>query len=285
MHDHAPLKAAALAATRDGGEVLPLFILESDQAPTAFLIESLRDLEGALELRGAALHYRRGDPMAVLSELHRAHGILSLHVHETTQAISADQGLESWAMRAGVPLRTYPQFGPEPQSSDMSWSGASWDGFMAAPRHEAPSALPAAQVGFGQRPVADSTVATDQGGRRAAIAQLRAVLGRVSDLGQVATPEAPAPSYYDQLAPYLEAGVLSVRETWQAAVTARNQYLSAGQEIRAARVTALIRQLPDLYRARYGAPSRPGRQAQAAGGAARSQDPQLSLDLGPTGTG
>lgn len=291
VHDHAPLRAAALAAKRDGGEVLPLFIFEPDLLQTAFLNEGLKDLDNALEQRGAALHFRRGEALDILAELHRRHNILSIYAHETTRPLTADQALESWAMRAGIALRIFPQFGPE-RLTGGGWTKQEWDAFMAAPRHEAPSGLPAAQVGVGQRPTNDCDELSgsgETGGRRAAIARLRDLLGSLSDLSQVGvSPEREAESYYDQLASYLDTGMLSIRETWQAAVTARNQYISAGQDIRAARVSELIRQLPNYHRARYGAPARhPGRpnQFRGPGQGGDESDPQMSLDLDPTGTG
>jgi len=274
VHDHAPLKAACLAAARDGGQVVPLFMLAADGAPSRFLIESLKDLDDALEQRGAALHYRQGDPVAILSDLHRRHNLLSVYTHETAEPEPDEAEVEAWCMRAGVAWRTYPQFGPEQVEHGVSLTEA-WDRFMAAPRHEAPGELPAAQIGIGQPPsLPDAERATETpGGRKAAIETLRRVLGRVSDLSQVGTsPDLPT-SYFEQLSSYLGLGVISVRETWQAAVTARNQYLAAGQDIRAARITELIRHLPDIWRSR----ARP--VSAKATTSRRHKDGQLSLDL------
>nr|WP_257785880.1 deoxyribodipyrimidine photo-lyase [Hyphomonas sp. Mor2] len=276
VHDHAPLKAACLAAARDGGRVVPLFLIDPKETPSRFLVESLKDLDAALEQRGGQLHYRQGDPAEVLSELHRRHNLRSLHLYETALPSPTEAEVEAWCMRAGVAWRMYPQFGPE-LSSERSVSAAeAWDAFMAAPRHEAPGVLPAAQIGIGQPPAVplsedDPTYAL--GGRKAAIETMRSVLGRVSDLDRIATASEPDGAYAKQLAPYLELGLISVRETWQAAVTARNQYLAAGQDIRAARVTDLIRHLPDVWRARlcpaFG--KSPSVRARPGG--------QLSLDL------
>lgn len=274
VHDHAPLKAACLAAARDGGQVVPLFMLDAEGAPDSFLVESLKDLDDALERRGAALHYRQGDPVAILSDLHRRHNLLSVYTHETAVPVPAEVEVEAWCMRAGVAWRTYPQFGPEHVEHGVS-STAAWDTFMAAPRHEAPGELPAAQIGIGQALASPGAAhpGAIPGGRKAAIETLRRVLGRVSDLSQVGTtPDLPT-SYSDQLSSYLDLGVISVRETWQAAVTARNQYLAAGQDIRAARITELIRHLPDIWRSR-------ARPASAKAISSRPhKDGQLSLDL------
>lgn len=275
VHDHAPLKAACLAAARDGGQVVPLFIIGADGTASPFLVESLKDLDAALDQRGAALHYRAGDPVQVLSELHRQHNLLSLYTHETSAPEADEVEVEAWCMRAGVAWRRFPQFGPDRVPDHLS-AAEFWDAFMAAPRQEAPGELPAAQIGIGQMPSAREAAGAAEGmrgGRKAAIETLRTVLGRVSDLSQVAASSGPHTSYFDQLSPYLALGVISIRETWQAAVTARNQYQAAGQDIRAARITELIRHLPDLWRA--GA-----RRAHAKPISAQSRkDGQLSLDL------
>lgn len=287
VHDHAPLRAVCLAAARDGGRVVPLFISDADAPHSSFLTRSVNDLDAALEQRGASLHFRSGDPVAVLADLHRAENLLSVYRHEAVLPEPCDAQVEAWCMRAGVALRTFSQFGPEQAPHPGGSQAAAWDAFMAAPRHEAPAELPAAQVGIGHRPIAqtpsEDSTSHLKGGRKAAIELLKRLLGPVSDLSQVAASETLAQaSYFDQLAPYLNLGVISIKETWQAAVTARNQYLSAGQDIRASRATELIRGLPSFYHMR-------SRRAPAAGlsqrdGGSSDGSRQLSLDLGQTGT-
>jgi len=288
VHDHAPLKAARLAAARDGGQVLPLFVFEPDTPQSAFLVDSLKELDHALEQRGAALHYRTGDALEVLSDLHRDHKILSLYVHETTRPLAEDQRIEAWCMRAGIALRAFPQYGPDPRAGEGVAAGAAWDEFMASPRQEAPADLMVEQVGIGQRPIASAEVgevdSSVPGGRKAAITALKHMLGRVSELQQLAIAPGSI-SYFDQLYPYLEAGLISIRETWQAAVTARNQYIKAGQDIRAARVTELIRQLPHFYRERHGHPAQRRRvETDGRKRAKGSGSAQMSLDFDQTGT-
>lgn len=287
VHDHAPLRAVCLAAARDGGRVVPLFISEPDARHSSFLTESLNDLDAALEQRGASLHFRSGDPVAVLSELHRMENVLSVYRHEAVVPEPCDAQVEAWCMRAGVALRTFSQFGPEQTPSPGGSQAAAWDAFMATPRHEAPAELPAAQIGIGHRPIAqtrsEGSTSHLSGGRKAAIELLKHLLGPVSDLSQVAASETLVQNaYFDQLAPYLNFGVISIKETWQAAVTARNQYLSAGQDIRAARVTELIRGLPNFYHMRTRRAPTPGPSPRAGGRSEQGQ--QLSLDLGQTGT-
>ena len=271
VHDHAALKAACLAAARDGGAVMPLYIHAPETLDNAFLIESLNDLDAALDPRGAALHFRQGDPVTILSELHRDHNILGLYAHEAPRPVARDAEVETWCLRAGVAWRTFSQFGPE-----HGPGGQAFEDFMAAPRHAAPPEIPAAQVGIGKRPFpADAhKPGCPKGGRKSAIATLKTLLGRVSDLSRIAaeTPAGEA-SLFEQLSPYLELGTISVREAWQAAITARNQYQAVGQDIRAARVSELIRQLSGVHQP----PARPRSRQRPVGS---GKDGQLSLDLG-----
>ena len=67
VHDNPALHAACAAAEH----VVPLFVLDDEVlgrfgAPNriAFLLESLRDLDGSLRARGGALVVRRGDVAA-----------------------------------------------------------------------------------------------------------------------------------------------------------------------------------------------------------------------------
>ena len=287
VHDHAPLRAICLAAERDGGRVVPLFISATDEPHHAFLVQSLNDLEVALEQRGARLHFRTGDPVDVLSDLHRVENVLSVYMHDAALPETCDPKVEAWCVRAGVAFRSFSQFGPESVSPVGGSRAAAWDQFMAAPRYEAPTELPAAEVGIGHRPVSQPPVgdgAADlEGGRKAAIDLLKRTLGRVSDLSQVGTSRSDqSASYFDQLAPYLNLGVISIKETWQAAVTARNQYLTAGQDIRAARVTDLIRSLPSFYHLRAKRVPKVSGRDHLQGLSGKGQ--QLTLDLGQTGT-
>ena len=244
VHDHAALKAAHLASERDGGQVVPLFISPPQAKGALHLAPALRDLDQALAQRGAELHYRIGDAIECLSDIHAAHRILSLHVHETLAGSDLDRTVEAWSLRAGVPFRLHAQFGPDASNVHASDYNSAREAFMSAPRHEAPSDLVARDIGAGRKPyLADERA----GGRKAAIELLRTGLGQVADLTQIAAFGAASGDHlFDQLRPHLELGVLSVREVWQAAISAQQQYLKAGHEIRAARVASFISRLSEL---------------------------------------
>lgn len=276
VHDHAALKAVRLASERDGGRVLALYIAGSEDAAFPHLDAALRDLDHALAQRDTALHFRTGDAIECLSEIHAAHRILSLHSHDTLADDDLDRQVEAWSLRAGVPFRIHAQFG-----SDRH---ADWAAFMSAPRHEAPSALEGIDVGLGHKPYL--TAAPDaeaEGGRKAAIQLLRRALGQVSDLEKIGTSEAMSgDDVFKTLEPHLHLGVLSVREVWQAAISAQQQFVKVGHDIRAARVARLIARLSELQ-PRGTAPHAAGRSRGVP--KPQSRGSQLSLDIFPTHPG
>ncbi|MEL6857158.1 MAG: deoxyribodipyrimidine photo-lyase [Pseudomonadota bacterium] len=237
VHDHAALRGACASAARDGGEVLALAILPSERRLTAFRYDGLADLRDALEVRALPLHVRTGDTIAILSELHQKHRILSLHCHEPYTPSERDRGLEAWTLRAGIAFRTYPQFRPSPYASEDSWTA-----FVSRPRFEAPDIPATANVGIGAWPAdpaphADTTEA--RGGRKQAIALLR------SFLQPAHAPREPDQALsgggmFRQIEPYLQLGAISVREAWQAAQSARHQYVAARLESRVEQVEGFL---------------------------------------------
>ena len=251
VHDHAALRAACNAAARDGGDVLALYIETpepDDRSEQQHLSASLGQLRSALEHKGALLHMRTGRSEDVFSELHRLHGISSLHMHEVPFEDPDAPHLQSWALRAGVAFRTYAQFGPADSSDEFASLDEAWTRYMAQPRFETPEINRAANVGVGQNLVpSDQT----EGGRREAIESLRAFLGSVSDPQRIAITEAESgAAFYERLKPFLLLGVLSLREVWQAASSAHHQMQRAGQDIRAASIKSLLRRLPELHKQR-----------------------------------
>lgn len=288
VHDHAALRAACQATERDGGSVLALYIAGAAYQDGAnatelrFLHQSLEDLRSALQQRDALLHVRSGDPAVVLSEIHRAHGVSSLHTHELSGDDPHQHLLEGWAMRAGVPFRVYPQFGPDQGSTEL------WGDYMSRPRFETPDLTETANVGIGQwlDPVAANEDAkalkgAPIGGRRRAIELMRGFLGTVSDTQRIASQQTESGAvFYDTLKPYLTLGVLSVREVWQAATSSQQHAKRAGQEIRAASIESLLRRLPELSRRKHGFAGGTGPTRRAEKPVqTKAEDRQLSLGL------
>ena len=255
VHDNAALRGACFTAERDGGDVLALVI--EDPSATEDLqhrSEALRDLSEALEQRGARLHMRSGPPSEVFSELHRAHGVRSVHMHEVPFDDAETSSTQSWALRAGVRFQVYSQYGPEETPEPYEAIEGHWANYMARPRFETPDINSPANVGVGQNLIAENTeelTGGTIGGRRQAIALLRSFLGSVSDPQRIAITEAESGGvFFERLKPFLLLGVLSVREVWQAASSAHHQMHRAGQDIRAASIKSLLRRLPELHKRR-----------------------------------
>ncbi|MEO0451053.1 MAG: deoxyribodipyrimidine photo-lyase [Pseudomonadota bacterium] len=286
VHDHAALRAACQNAERDGAGVLALYILpKGTRFISRFLYDGLRDLQTALDRRGAQLHVRYGTPIEVLSDLHRAHRVLSVQAHEASDVSQVDRDVEAWAMRAGLPYRVYQQFGPLPTASDFFDADSSWEAFMSEPRREASDIAKSANIGVGAWPEPEETVASSaygassgQGGRKAAIQLLRAILAAPGSSSTDAHLPESGTAAYQTLAPYLERGMLSVREAWQAAISARQQSVQAGQEIRAAMIASFIQGLPTLHLEKHPRRQGPRRLAPRGNGASPQQaGAQLSL--------
>lgn len=274
VHDHAALKAAHAASEREGGHVLPLFV--GSDAPSPSLKGALRDLDEALAQRGAALHFRTHHVIEALTAFHSVQPIVSLHAHEDPEDRETERAVEAWSLRAGVPFRLH-------AGRQMARGAEAWQLYMSAPRHEVPAQLEAADLGVGHKAYVSGPGLEDsaQSGRKAAIKQLRAGLGQLSDLSEIAAPgRLSGDQVFTALEPHLELGVLSVREVWQAAMRAQHQYHTAGQDIRAARMSRLLERLQARYQ-----PGRLAKAPQERGTTHRSQRPalpaQLTLDLGP----
>ena len=267
VHDHAALRAAALATERDGGQVLPLICLGTSESRDEDMVGALHDLEHALAQRGAKLHYRAGDAAACLSELHAHHSILSLHMHVPRTKDADLQAVETWCLRAGVPLRLHQQYCPEETD---------WRAFMMAPRFEAPAEMPTANVGIGERPTSARAEDKLSGGRATAIKLLREVLGQVSDLSHIGDQNLQSgEAAFARLKPYLTRGVLSSREAWQAALSARQHYAKAGQDIQAARIGNLLACMESFARPQRASPPNTPRRVSVG-----RTDVQMVLDLG-----
>ena len=112
VHDHAPL----LAAAASGAPVLPLYIFEPgywaqpehSRRQFDFLIESLRELDSALEARACRLVVRSGQATDVFSALHRDYGLEAIHAHEETclqWTYDRDRQVRRWARNAGISVR------------------------------------------------------------------------------------------------------------------------------------------------------------------------------------
>lgn len=288
IHDHGPLRAACIAAEKDGGSVLPLYVVSPSEktVPVHFLIESLQDLAAALEARGAKLHLRVGAPEAVIKEIHRSHGLAGLywHCHAQAEDSSTDRALRAWCLRAGIAERSFHADGYVPGlETGHSWQFR-WESQMSARRITAPDHIAGCDIGVGKLPVFESeehSKAHSKGGRSTAIELLKTILDTASN-NQVQTPPKRAGRQaYHALAPFLALGALSVREVWQSMSAARDKAARSDQDVLAAVCREFLNSLMRSYQPElsYGARSSAKRAARFRQSGQRQSDHQLSLGL------
>lgn len=262
IHDHAALNAACLMAERDGGIVLPLYIFEPGYwalrehsgRQFEFVRESLTDLDTALKARGSALHVCTGDVSETLSRLHLKHGIASLHAHEETGLLwtyDRDKAVAAWSRRAGIPFREHIQNGViRALNTRYGWA-KKWDSFMAAPRLKAPDIIAphglkptvwprADDLGLAADPCPDR----QQGGRVAAVTLLKSFTAtRGKYYRRAMSSPLTAFDACSRLSPHLAFGTVSMRETYQAAVKAKDDHRANGRKGYAASLDSFIGRL------------------------------------------
>lgn len=262
IHDHAALNAACLMARRDGGTVLPLYIFEPGYwalrehsgRQFEFVRESLTDLDTALKARGSALHVCTGDVSEILSELHLKHGIASLHAHEETGLLwtyDRDKAVAAWSRRAGIPFREHIQHGViRALNTRYGWA-KKWDSFMSAPRLKAPDAISPHGIEMEAWPRADDLgLAADPcperqtGGRVEAVTLLKSFTAtRGKNYRRAMSSPLTAFDACSRLSPHLAFGTVSMRETYQAAVKAKDDHSANGRKGYAASLDSFIGRL------------------------------------------
>jgi deoxyribodipyrimidine photo-lyase len=224
VHDH----PALTAAHREADRVVPVFVLDprlldAGRVPAAnrawFLLESLRELRGALRERGGELFVRAGRPEQVLPELARATGAEAVHFASDVSpfAMARDRRVEAAvAVRrhpgnfaAGVSGRPYEVFSP----FWRNWERLERRAVHGAPRAlSVPDGLDAGAIPAGPRPEAREPFAPgESAGRERLRRWLADGVERYDerhDLLEGGT---------SQLSPYLHFGCVSAREVEQRA--------------------------------------------------------------------
>jgi deoxyribodipyrimidine photo-lyase len=258
VHDHAALAAACAS----GEPVLPLYILEPAlwQQPElsgrqfAFLLESLHDLDAALQRRGARLVLRVGAAQDVLAALHQLHGVSALHAHEETGLLwtyQRDKAVRKWAKQAGVPVIEARQHGVWRAHGNRNGWAARWDAMMQAPSVPAPAHIRFADVPGADWPdatglglAADPCPQRQPGGRAHAVRLLNSFLDHRGRTYRTAmsTPLEGA-SACSRLSAHLALGSLSVREAYQAAQRAQLRWRVAGDQAFAASIRSFTSRL------------------------------------------
>ena len=141
VHDH----AALLAAVASGAPIVPLYIFEPgywaqpehSRRQFDFVIDTLRELDAALEARGSRLVVRTGNAVDVFSALHREYGLEAIHAHEETGlqwTFDRDRQVRRWARNAGVSVREQAQHGVMRGLKSRDGWAAHWEQRMSEPR-------------------------------------------------------------------------------------------------------------------------------------------------------
>lgn len=221
----------------------------------AFLLESLNDLDAALAARGARLVIRCGDAVAVLADLHARYTLAGLHAHEETGLLwtfARDRAVRRWARQAGVPMREYRPWGVWRGLQQRDGWAQRWERMMREPPVVAPAVIRFADPDQGfvdgsdaglsgrfadDMPVwaqrlqlpADPCPERQTGGRREALRLLKSFLherGRPYRRA-MSSPQAGAQAC-SRISAHLAFGCLSIRETYQAALRAKQRWQQAG---------------------------------------------------------
>lgn len=258
IHDHAALAAAAAS----GEPVLPLYIVEPElwQQPDmsgrqwAFLTECLADLDTALARLGLRLWVMTGDAVECLDRLHRQYGITALHSHEETGGLwtyARDRAVARWARIAGIPWHEDPQFGVWRRLGSRDGWARRWDAMMAAPPVQAPRHLsgppPAAYEWPDHAALAladDPCPGRQTGGRAEARRLLREFLSsRGRDYRKAMSSPLGGATACSRISAHLAFGCLSMRETYQAALRAKQRWRDQGDAAYAASLHSFIARL------------------------------------------
>lgn len=228
LFDHAPLAGAAAH-----GPLIGLYVVEPElwRQPDAsgrqwaFVRETLTELAGDMERRGARLVVRIGDAVAVLADLAAQTGADAIWSHEETGngwTYRRDLAVQAWARGAGIAWHELPQTGViRPIRTRSGWA-RSWDRRMAAPLipalgqlHTVPQS-PDSQVLPTARELGlpdDPCPGRQPGGRRAGLERLETFLeerGRTYRTS-MSSPTGGATAC-SRISPYLAHGAISLRE-------------------------------------------------------------------------
>ncbi len=262
VHDHAALMAAMGAISQHGGKVLPLYVFEPGYwalpehsgRQFEFIKESLRDLDDALRALGSKLHIRTGDMVSVLADIHKDHGVISLHAHEETGLLwtyDRDRAVSNWCLRAGIAFRELSQNGVIRGLKDRNGWAARWERHMRQPRILAPSSIVSADIGSGRWPEArdlglqpDPCPDRQPGGRQEGARLLQSFLSqRGNTYRRAMSSPVTAFEACSRLSAHIAFGTLSMREVWQATMAAKEKHKQAGHKGFVASLTSFIGRL------------------------------------------
>ena len=238
IHDHKPVYEAAQA----GLPIIPLYVVEPEywQQPFAarrhwhFIHDSLSELREDLAALGQSLVVRVGTVTNILSTLAELYDINTVYAHEESGngwTYERDKTVTGWCRFNDIPLREYPNNGVVRRLKNRDdWAKLRNIRMAENPTPKPGSLMPVSNLDHGDIPAKDDPIFGDpvpgivqQGGRRAAIADLKSFL---TDRGReyLYRLSAPGPSekYCSRLSAHLTWGTLSVREIVHSTHNRRN---------------------------------------------------------------
>ena len=246
--DHAALTGACERATEDGGQVLPLYILEPglwaqpDMAGRhyAFLTESLASLRADLRTQGGRLITRVGEARDVLDAIRTEHPVASLWSHQETWngwTYERDRSVLAWCREYGIAWHEPRQFGVIRRLKTRDGWAKRWDAFMAEDVALAPDLPPAPDLPSQRMPSAarlglndDSCPLRQAGGREAGLGWLSSFLSeRGTHYRRLMSTPLEGEAACSRLSPYLAFGCLSLREVAQATWRRKEALKASGE--------------------------------------------------------
>ena len=267
LYDHRPLQEALAS----GHSVLPLFVIEPDywQLPVSsrrhwvFVHDCLTELREALRQLGQPLCVRTGTITHCLTELGKKFQIKALYAHEETShgwSYARDESVRTYCYQRAIAFHEYPTNGVARRFSNRDKWANMRNKRMGQARIAPPAAgalthnIPALKIlACGIIPSKDDPLfgaplmaedATQQGGRRAAIALLKSFL---TDRGEAYVKQLASPTKAQdsslRLSPHLAWGTMSSREVEQ---TIRNYIAAPDSTINRTKARSLMAVLSRL---------------------------------------
>jgi deoxyribodipyrimidine photo-lyase len=252
--DHQPLADAAAR-----GAVIPLYIVEPEywrqpdvsRRQWLAIAAALGELAEDLAARDAPLVIRSGDAVAVLRDLHDRYRVTAIHAHEETGnafTFDRDKAVRRFASDVGIAFHETPQFGVvRPLRNRNDWARLHRS-FIAKPLVAAPTRIsgvgdvPSQPIPtpeeLGLRP--DGCERPQPGTRASALKLLDSfVAGRGADYRKAMSRPLEGAKACSRLSVPLSTGAISMRETIQRALGARQELARMDQRERPVPLTAI----------------------------------------------